>query len=319
MSTFAVIIPTFRETAKVEGLLRCFQHVPEQSLRVYIINGNPGDETSALLTGSESDTRIIELPGNPTLFWSGLVNIGLRRLVTDVPQPDYVVIMNVDIDFDGNLFELISQNMAKVKRGQLGALCHNGSRTVSSGTCVRSWMLALTTHPFAGSCLIEVPSGILAPVDYLPTRCTVIPMEAILGGGLVAEHTLPHYAADNEYTLRLKRLGYLPYIATDIRITCDMTNTGNSIYHKTPSLWTRLKNTTSIRSAYNFKLRSRFICLTYPFYARPTALIVYGLKGIAEVLLGGLVIRRLFRSNQRGFSGAQGGFPLKKVNHKKKQ
>jgi GT2 family glycosyltransferase len=130
-------------------------------------------------------------------------------------------------------------------------------------------------------------------------------MEAVRKAGLVAERQLPHYGADNEYTLRLKRMGYPPFIAADIRIVCDMGHTGNSVYHKNPPLWERLKKTGSIKSVYNPRIRSRFICMTYPLYARPTALLMYGLKGLAEVLLGGAFIRHVFRSREHGFSGTE--------------
>ncbi|MGD0410322.1 MAG: hypothetical protein ABSC18_01350 [Verrucomicrobiota bacterium] len=73
-----IVVPTFRETGKVESFLGSFNNVGCQPYTLFIANGNPGDETSLLLRVSKVKASIQELEGNAGLYWSGLQNLGLR-------------------------------------------------------------------------------------------------------------------------------------------------------------------------------------------------------------------------------------------------
>jgi len=43
--------------------------------------------------------------------------------------------------------------------------------------------------------------------------------------------------------------------------------------------------------------------LAYPWYAQPSAMLLYGLRSIMEVLLGGALIKLMVRRRESGFSG----------------
>jgi GT2 family glycosyltransferase len=299
-----VVVPTFKETAKVEALLDCFRRIHRDDLQLVIVNGNPGDETSALLE-KKVGVRVREIPGNPSLYWSGLMNLGLRAVLGQASEDDWVVFMNADVTFEVDVFAPLLRTAAKLGQCQIGALTQASGHAISSGVAVRSWLFGLNRHPFAGWSLKEAAGHPHEAVDFLPGRCTLIPVLAIWTGGLINERRLAHYGADYEYSNRLKRLGFPAYVCSEAVVECDVKNTGNSLYHKHSRLVERMSRIWSLKSIYNPIYRSRFICLTYPWYACPSALLIYFVKTIVEVALGGELIGKIFRSREMGFSGAK--------------
>ena len=141
-------------------------------------------------------------------------------------------------------------------------------------------------------------------MDFMPTRCTLIPFTAVRMTGLIAEHDLPHYAGDYEYTNRLRLLGFAPYIFTGSRVKVDAQNTGTSVFHKALSLRVRISSLFSIKANFNPIYRLRFVRLAYPCYAWPSAMVMCLLRSAAELLLGGSAIRFLIRRKESGFAGS---------------
>jgi GT2 family glycosyltransferase len=297
-----VIVPTFREKGKVEKLLNSFSHVTDGTIKLLIVNGNPGDETSSYLRQLHN-SRILELPGAPHLFWSGLINLGLEHLLRQAEQPEFVILMNADIEFDTDILTPLIAKARATPNAQLAAVTIAGRNVVSSGVKVKSWSLMINRHPLAGTLPEHLPSDALIPVDFLPTRCTLIPFAAAKQAGLIAENDLPHYGGDNEYTNRLRTLGFPPYIFTGSRVRVDAKNTGNSVFHKSLSLKVRISSLFSIKANFNPIYRLRFVRLAYPWYAWPSAMFLSVLRSVLEVLLGGGAIKSLLRHKESGFAG----------------
>jgi GT2 family glycosyltransferase len=298
-----VVVPTFREKAKVLALLRSFRHVEDLNLKILIANGNPGDETTAALQ-ELNDSRVVEISGHPGLFWSGLVNLGLQHVMHRETNQEFVILMNTDVEFTSDVLSSLVAKARATPHAQLAAVTISGDHVVSSGVKVASWFLTLNRHPLAGTLVESLPQDALIAVDFLPTRCTIIPFAAVKQAGFVAEKALPHYGADNEYTNRLRKLGYQPFIYTGARVRLDAKNTGTDVFHKRLSLGTRLRSLFTIKSTYNPFYRFQFIRLTYPVYAWPSAMLLYTLRTVLEVLLGGSAIRLLFPHRESGFSGS---------------
>ena len=300
-STF-VIVPTFKERAKVEKLLRSLDRVTDATIRLLIVNGNPGDETTAYLRQVQNP-RVVEVAGAPNLFWSGLVNLGLEHVLRQKEHPEFVIIMNVDVEFDTDILTPLIAKARATPNAQLAAVTVAGRSIVSSGVKVQSWWLMINRHPLAGMQPEELPPEALIPVDFLPGRCTLIPFAAAAKAGLIAEQDLPHYGGDNEYTNRLRRLGFAPYIFTGSQVRLDSSNTGHSVFHKPLSLKARIGCLFSIKSTFNPRYRLRFVRLAYPWYSWPSAMFLCLVRSGLEVVLGGDTIKSLWRRKESGFAG----------------
>ena len=147
-----VIIPTFREKNKIEALLKCFSHVEAENLKILIVNGNPGDETIAYLERLDH-ARVLELPGNPDLFWSGLVNLGLRHVLHHETNQEFVIIMNADVEFTGDILAPLIAKAKATPKAQLAAIVTSEQKVISSGVKVVSWSLTFNRHPLSGTLL----------------------------------------------------------------------------------------------------------------------------------------------------------------------
>jgi len=302
MKDIIFIIPTFKEKEKIENLIKSFSHIPNQNIEIVIINGNPEDETSRWLKTC-NDNRIIELNGDPTLYWSGLVNVGLNYALRKQDEPQFIFIMNADIQFHSNILVPFLRRAGELKKFQLAAVTVSRSKVISSGVKVLSWFLTLNRHPLAGIPADKMLKNQLIPVDFLPTRCIMFPFDALTIAGLVNERFLPHYGGDYEFTYRLTKLGYPAFICTDAIVELDSTNTGVDVFNKKLSLTKRIKFLFSIKSTSNPFYRLQFVLLVYPWYTIPSAILLYFLRSFLEVLFGGYVIKKIFTRKEAGFSG----------------
>lgn len=297
-----VVVPTFRETKAVAQLRDCFRTVEYANWEVVIVNSNPGDTTSALLAADSMEGRFRELSGDPSLYWTGTVNIGLEWVKDRTEESDLVMLMNVDVSFSEDIISKLVQETIQHPHCQLGALAYGGRKAISSGVQVRSWLFARNFHPLAGWDLSEIPATHREEVDFMPTRCVIFPAQALKEVGLPAARQLPHYCADYEYTNRLRKHGYKALLCAAIRIESDVANTGHDIYIEHTNFIQRLKRMTDIKSLYNPRDRFHYVCLAYPWYAVPSALMIYWCKTLLEILLGGACLRRLLPGRNRSFS-----------------
>lgn len=304
MRTASFVIPTFRETEKIKTLIHSFDNIRDENIDIIIVNGNPNDETSQWLRDC-SDSRIIEKAGNPSLYWAGLVNVGLRHILESESHPVYVFLMNADIVFSYDILQSFLNEAKILPPCQLGVVTVSDGKIISSGVQVLSWSFTQNRHPLAGSNVSLLPKDQLIPVDFLPTRCIMFPFEALQQAGITSEEKLPHYCSDYEFTARLSRFGYKAFIATNITVEVDTHNTGNDVYYKKTSLKKRVASLFSVKSPSNPVYLTRFIRMVYPWYAKPSAIVLYLLRSLLEIVLGGAVVKRLFYRAESGFSGRQ--------------
>lgn len=297
------VAPTFREPKAVGRLLACFEVVSYPEYELLLVNAAPGDETSALVLSQQQRVRARELQGRPDLFWSGSQNIALGVVLAEARDTDLLLLLNVDVTFQSDVISQLVGIYRTRPRTQLGAVACTAGIVMSSGVKVRSWALAQNTHPLAGRKASAIPAGYCEPMDFLPTRCVLFPVEAVRKAGLINERRLPHYGADYEFTNRLRRHGYQPFLCGDVKVDNDVSNTGYDLYHRDLTLAQRLRRLTSIKSPYNPKYRTNYALLTFPWYCVPSAILVYWLKTMVEVLCGGRVLRKVFSGTDRGFSG----------------
>lgn len=300
-STF--VIPTFKEPKQIKKLISSFSFINSDQIEILIINNNPNDETSRFLATC-GDKRVREIEGISTLYWSGAVNIGLNFVLNSINKPDYVFIMNADIEFNYDIFDKFIQKAKGMTKFQLAGVTVSQDKIVASGAKVSSWFLTNIRHPLAGSTKEDLVEDILIKVDYLPTRCIMFPYTALVECGVIAEKRLPHYGGDEEFTNRLRLKGYQPYIYTGVIVYLDVSNTGTDVFHKPLNFRNRLGSLFSIKSPSNPNFRITFVKMVYPWYAVPTGIILYVSRSILEVSLGGNLIKMIAKKSGTGFSGS---------------
>lgn len=306
-----VVVPIFRETDLLESFLKSWEGVRSAPVRLLVVNGDPGDSASRWIAdymtkgrrdgskgrrdGCGSELVVEEVPGNPELFWTGLVCLGLERVAEDAEEGDFFVLTNVDVNFSGDPIEAIRGAVPNLGGKQVSLATVTGKGGVhSSGVVVRSWILSLNRHLLEGMAEEDlVGTGEELPATYLPTRFLFCPTAALKAGHFPDADRLPHYCADYEYTNRLRLNGYAPVVFTGARIRLHESNTGFDTFLKETDLRSRIARAWDIKCPYNFRYRYRFVKLVYPAIAFYPGLLSHFAKIFLEIVFGGRKMQRL--------------------------
>lgn len=282
-----IIIPTYREFEKAKQILDCiFTHIPSEALHVFMVNSNPGDETSALLHQLGKTLPVQEIAANCDIYWSGAVNLGLRRAMQLGTKNDYVLLMNADVTFHNNIIAGFDATVNGAENIVASALCLHDGNLAENGAQIISFLAAIHFHPFCNKPPDAIPQGFVMEMDFVPTRCFYFPMTVLHRLGVINERRLPHYAADYEFTHRIRRGGYRLLLTDKVLVNVDQNNTGFQAYRRKTSLWKRFQMLFHIKSNYNLRDRFWFIILTYPAYAWPSGLLISYIKIFFHVIFG---------------------------------
>ncbi len=304
MSKVFICVPTFNETEKAKLFLQSLKNVSFPFLEVIIINANAPDKTTELLK-SESNPKfeITELVGSKAEFWSASVNRGLKYVKTKMSINDWVIIMNIDVEFSTDIVTDLVNSAESIGNCQVGAIAISNGVAISSAVLVKSWAFTLNKHPLAGFQLEKLPKSII-PVDFLPGRCFIFPSQYLNIAGLVDDKNLPHYHADYEFSYRLKKSGCKTFLNSGITINADMSNTGLSVFDKQTSIYSRLSNLWSIKNPSNPYYRVIMVKKMFPFYLIPNGIFLYFLRSLVEVFIGNRINSIFFNKKEQGYSGS---------------
>jgi len=289
-----VVVPTFREPELADSFLSAWSKVEVGPFRIIVVNGNPGDRTSEVVGSWRGSLDVEEIAGHADLFWTGLVNLGLKRVAGEAESGDRFLLTNIDVRPEEGTVRSILDGVGESGRSQVAVPVVSSDRgtVVSSGVVVRSWSLSLNRHLGEGMKSVDLPAADCLEATYLPTRFLLCPVEVLHDGLFPDEARLPHYCADYEYTNRLRRHGYRAVLFTGARAYLSEANTGFDTFLKRTTLGSRLKRAWDIKCPYNFRYRFRFVRLTYPRSALLPGLVTHFAKIALEILLGGRSLRR---------------------------
>lgn len=285
-----VVVPTFKELSFVEGFFASWRQVSSVACTLVVCNANAVDETSAMIESLDSDYphSVVELAGHAGLYWSGLVELGLQYVVKSAAPCDLCLLTNIDVGFQNDPIRPLVEANNENPSSQLSALALNSKgRLLSAGIQVKSWCFSLNKHLFEGCRLDEIDRDSLVSATYLPTRFFAFPVRAIKVAGFPNSRRLPHYAADYEYTNRLRLAGFQPYVHTGTVVLNVEKNTGFKSFEKETAFGQRVRNLFNLKCTYHLPTRFWFVWLTYPPLSRLPGLISSMAKILVEVIIGG--------------------------------
>jgi GT2 family glycosyltransferase len=287
-----VVVPTFRETVLAASFLERWSQSGSKP-RLILVNGDPGDATSDLVAAWRDRVEVVEVAGNPDLYWSGLTALGLREVAATADEGDFFLLTNIDVRPEGDPLHAILEGVDGLERRQVTIPVVGGDgRIVSAGVEVRSWCLSLNRHIGDGLSPGDLPARSCLPATYLPTRFLLAPVKALRDGLFPDEIHLPHYCADYEFTNRLRWRGYEPVVFTGAAASLSEENTGFDTYLAPTTLRERLARTRDIKCPYNFRYRFQFVRLTYPAVVFLPGLISHFAKIFLEIAFGGRNLQR---------------------------
>jgi GT2 family glycosyltransferase len=292
-----IIIPTFKEPYHIRQVTEALLSQSFSGYTAIIINSNPGDATSSYLH-SIGDDRFIEISGNPEVYWTKAMHIGIIWAGDHLDQIDYYLFMNCDVSFNHSFLEHYLSAAIRHPRAILCAVARSGSRYISSGVRMKSWVLSLTGHRYMG--IRSNKPACFTPVDMLAGRTMLFPAGVVDTVGTPNFRALPHYGADYEFSARARRHGFRLYVYGGVETEIDTKNTGRKSFFKDTGFCQRIGFLFDIKSPMNLKYRYQFTRLTYPKLAQIPGIATVFLKTMIEALFGRAAHRLLRRRRISG-------------------
>ena len=201
-----VIVPVFNRLALTQALIACLRRQSlNHTLRILIVNDGSTDNTANWLT-AQSDIDV--LLGNGSLFWGGAVDLAVRHLQAKAAPEDWVLLMNNDTTVTDDFVQQLLDAAMKHAPAVVGSVIRDEvdrAHLLSIGAIVDAWHLL--TRDIINTDQSSTADKVIE-VDALSGRGTLFPLMSLTAAGGMRPRALPHYLADYELSLRVRKSGW---------------------------------------------------------------------------------------------------------------
>ena len=279
-----VLIPIHNSIEETMKCLNCIDKQTYTDYEVVIINDGSTDKSREVIKEKYPEVTILEGDGN--MWWAGALHAGIEYVLEKAFNFDYVLMLNNDLVFKPDYFEVLIHGADINPDTAVGSMCKDqktGS-LVDSGVTI-DWKRLNFTHRE----VLNDDDDFIRDVDVLSTRGLIVPVYIIKEIGNFIPNRIRHYLSDYEYTIRIKRYGWKLLTAKNAVVLLNTEVTG--IHTK----WTEKLTTKSIfetifslKSSSNLKSWLWFIYTSCPWrYKAPCYWKITGGK-VLEILRGRL-------------------------------
>lgn len=253
--TVHALVPVFNRLACTREVVRCLRAQQGADLRIVVIDDGSTDKTADYLRG---EPDILALHGDGALWWAGAIHLAQQRLLPELNDDDYLLLVNNDTTFDPDYVATLVATSRKYGGAVVGSALrdeHPPHQLLSIGPMLdvaqmRVWD-RLADLPEVER---ELPLAVY-PVDALPGRGSLYPAPVVRAIGLMRPRWLPHYHADYEYAARALRQGF-PLLVSTAAVVYTGLEFGND-----SSRFSFFERHFSTRSAANIRHRIAFYLL----------------------------------------------------------
>lgn len=207
MKIFA-IIPVHNRISHTRGVLEALRkQTIRERIAIIVVDDGSTDGTAEYL---QEQRDVISLRGDGGLWWAGAVELGVQRALASAADDDFLLLLNDDTTFDeayvGGLVDVYSGNPGSL----VGSVLHEVGSTpplVSIGPRINLNRVAIWDHLSELSAEEMCTPAPTYQVDALAGRGTLVPVFAMRKFGTLRPRLLPHYLADYEFSMRMKKNG----------------------------------------------------------------------------------------------------------------
>lgn len=219
--TVHVLIPVFNRLPMTQAILTCLraQRIDEP-LSITVIDDGSTDGSGEFLY-AQPDVYVSK--GDGTLWWGGAIHLGMRYVLENAASTDWVVLVNNDTYLDPDFL----QGLLKLARSQapaaVGAAIRHPEpphRLLSIGPRIDAWRLTVCDVLFDSGNNAQVISEV-TPVDALSGRGVIYPVSALKAVHGLRPRWLPHYLADYELSMRVRKAGWQLLVSPTVSVQSD--------------------------------------------------------------------------------------------------
>jgi N-acetylglucosaminyl-diphospho-decaprenol L-rhamnosyltransferase len=224
--TVHVLIPVFNRLALTCRVLDCLQNQQlDEPLRLLVIDDGSTDGTAEYLA-SQQDITVIK--GSGSLWWGGAIEAGLQRVLQEGHPSDWILLVNNDTQFAADFVQRLLDTARTYAPAAVGSvICDEAApdRLLSIGAMFDTWRLRVRDKLEQ-----ELPRHLARGphwVDALSGRGTLYPLAAFRIAGTMKPAWLPHYLADYELAVRVRKAGF-KLVVTENAVILSADEYGNS-------------------------------------------------------------------------------------------
>lgn len=251
-----IIIPVYNRWHFTKECILSLQNQSYPYYKVVLVDHGSTDGTSENV--EKNFPEVVVIKGNDTMWWAEATNLGISYAIKN--ELDYILTLNNDLVIDENyLFSLIeiSKQYPNSIIGSVSVDINNRDVIAFAGTKWNKYTAKYYKPTFNGesvSALRKKKSYIES--DLLPGRGTLIPIDIFKKTGFFDSLSFPQYMADEDFSLRARRLGYSLIISTNSIVYSHILETGvNDILKKNNKFLYLKKTFTSIKSPNKLSIR----------------------------------------------------------------
>jgi GT2 family glycosyltransferase len=253
-----IVIPTFN---RVESCVKCIESIYKQiynNSKIIIVDDNSSDNTADIIRSKFPEVTVLH--GTGDLWWTGATNMGCEYALKNGAK--LILTMNDDLILDLHYLEQMINGHRQYPRALIGSLSvsmEKVPRLIDAGNVTCNFWTGKTKN--RGNLFSPYKFDLkgIVPSISLTGRGTLIPKEVFEKIGLFDFNNFPHYAADNDFSLRAKKAGFEIMINLDCIIYSNIQTSGYIKYGLKQSFTTILISFFKFKSPNN--LRKNFIYL----------------------------------------------------------
>lgn len=205
--TVHVVIPVYNRLALTRSLVACIRRQKlNQALQMWVVDDGSTDGTSTWLLAQED---IATLKGDGSLFWGGAIDLALREVQIKAAQDDWVLLINNDTTVAEDFIQQLVDAATLHAPAVVGSVIRDEderTRLLSVGARIDAWRFL--TGDLLNDPVMQAKSNSVLEVDALSGRGVLFPLVGLTTAGGMRPKVLPHYLADYELSMRVRKSGW---------------------------------------------------------------------------------------------------------------
>ncbi|MBK9216008.1 MAG: glycosyltransferase family 2 protein [Chloracidobacterium sp.] len=212
-----VVTPVHNRKELTLGCLRSLAKAELSGIDLHIIIVDDGSTDGTAESVQAQFPHVEILRGNGSLWYTGGMNLGLAAAMRH--QPDFVLAINNDSEFDPAFLKNLLETAQSVTRSVVGAVLvdwEDGKRVFQVAP---KWKLSWGgLRHWVKQTIDTLPQSAFR-VELIVGNCALFPAEVIRQVGLMDADRFPQYG-DAEYTSRMRKRGWTLLIEPRARVFC---------------------------------------------------------------------------------------------------